>query len=337
MGMEVSHRRPKKEGAHHVFGSNHKIYQFLCVVCFAGLFTVFEIGSNQSVFSGRSGVETVKTKHQAIKRKDDRTMNNDTKEGGELPSSNNVSNNLEGVERERDVVVTPTKTPKESSSASLTEIQNRSTTTKSDGKKHGATASGLQGSRKNATSVYFRNKKEPKPTDSPIVSPTKSSNNGGADDSVKEGGDIDTAISADHQDAKTTTKTEIVPSKKNKTANAFEHDMEYSNTITDLFAVNSSYFDTEDTCVKAKEDFRDASKLFAIVTGLWHSGTTMLSELVMSAPGVYGGFECGILCEKKPADFVKAKCMRDYASTALSFSTSRINTAFSSTRHHNTS
>ena len=45
------------------------------------------------------------------------------------------------------------------------------------------------------------------------------------------------------------------------------------------------------------------SPLFAIVTGLEHSGTTVLSRLIMNAPGVFGGFECGLLLAATPAAF----------------------------------
>ena len=43
--------------------------------------------------------------------------------------------------------------------------------------------------------------------------------------------------------------------------------------------------------------------LSAIVTGLENSGTTVLSELLMSAPKHFGGFECGLLLACTPKDF----------------------------------
>lgn len=61
-------------------------------------------------------------------------------------------------------------------------------------------------------------------------------------------------------------------------------------------------------CAEAEVDFRDASKLFVIVAGMEHSGTTMLSQLIMSAPNLYGGFECGILMSPdNPAGFEKVE------------------------------
>ena len=92
----------------------------------------------------------------------------------------------------------------------------------------------------------------------------------------------------------------------------FKHSIEYSNHITDLFAVNSDQDENIETCEVAKTNFREASNVFAIVTGIEHSGTTMLSELIMSAPGVFGGFECGILDKEKPADFINAEPFYDW-------------------------
>jgi hypothetical protein len=54
-----------------------------------------------------------------------------------------------------------------------------------------------------------------------------------------------------------------------------------------------------DICLEAKTNFREASKLSVIVTGFEHSGTTMLAQLIKSAPGLFGGFECGILMHEK--------------------------------------
>jgi len=56
------------------------------------------------------------------------------------------------------------------------------------------------------------------------------------------------------------------------------------------------------------QNFRKISGLFAIVTGWEHSGTTIVSELIMNAPTLYGGVECGMLCAKEPADFLKNHC-----------------------------
>jgi hypothetical protein len=47
-------------------------------------------------------------------------------------------------------------------------------------------------------------------------------------------------------------------------------------------------------CEEAKINFREASKLGVIVTGHEHTGTTMLAQLIKSAPGLFGGFEGGV-------------------------------------------
>jgi hypothetical protein len=49
-----------------------------------------------------------------------------------------------------------------------------------------------------------------------------------------------------------------------------------------------------DICEEAKYNFREASKLGVIITGYEHSGTTMVAQLIKSAPGLFGGFECGL-------------------------------------------
>ena len=58
-----------------------------------------------------------------------------------------------------------------------------------------------------------------------------------------------------------------------------------------------------DICSTAGNDFRQASGVFAIVTGLENSGTSVLSEFLMSVSHLYGGFECGLLLAKKPRQF----------------------------------
>jgi len=45
------------------------------------------------------------------------------------------------------------------------------------------------------------------------------------------------------------------------------------------------------------------NKLRVIVTGMEHTGTTILSELIMSAPGFMGPFETGFLLAETPSDF----------------------------------
>lgn len=47
--------------------------------------------------------------------------------------------------------------------------------------------------------------------------------------------------------------------------------------------------------------------LVGIVTGLEHSGTTYLADLIKSHPQINGGFECGVLLGDNPADFPSVK------------------------------
>ena len=98
--------------------------------------------------------------------------------------------------------------------------------------------------------------------------------------------------------AKSQSRRDVLPSEESMT--------EYSNEP--IFEQRK----TEDICTIAARDFRKASNLFAIVTGFQHSGTTILSELIMSAPGVFGGFECGILDKEKPSDFINAEPFYDW-------------------------
>ena len=44
-----------------------------------------------------------------------------------------------------------------------------------------------------------------------------------------------------------------------------------------------------------------------IVTGLAHGGTTVTSELIMTAPGLLGPFETGFLLANRPAAFINTK------------------------------
>ena len=44
-----------------------------------------------------------------------------------------------------------------------------------------------------------------------------------------------------------------------------------------------------------------------IVTGLAHGGTTVTSELIMTAPGLLGPFETGFLLPQRPAAFINTK------------------------------
>lgn len=74
--------------------------------------------------------------------------------------------------------------------------------------------------------------------------------------------------------------------------------------VKDLSDSLPNYEDsTKDICAEATKDFREASKLSVIVTGFEHSGTTMLAQLIKSSPGLFGGFECGILNRVKSPIF----------------------------------
>ena len=59
----------------------------------------------------------------------------------------------------------------------------------------------------------------------------------------------------------------------------------------------------KNVCSAAQKDFRSASGVFAIITGMERSGTTIVSALIMSAPNLYGGFECGLLEASEPSEF----------------------------------
>jgi len=49
------------------------------------------------------------------------------------------------------------------------------------------------------------------------------------------------------------------------------------------------------------QDYR--MPLIGIVTGLEHSGTTWLADLIRGHPEISGGFECGVLLANSPAEF----------------------------------
>jgi len=59
----------------------------------------------------------------------------------------------------------------------------------------------------------------------------------------------------------------------------------------------------DDICKAAEINFRSASGVFAIITGLEHSGTTITSSLIMSAPNLFGVFECSLLKADTPSKF----------------------------------
>ena len=67
------------------------------------------------------------------------------------------------------------------------------------------------------------------------------------------------------------------------------------------------------TCALAQTDFSKAAGLYCLVTGMEHSGTTLVSELIMSAPRVFGAFEGGFLLDQSPAKFYKRKTMYQWA------------------------
>lgn len=94
------------------------------------------------------------------------------------------------------------------------------------------------------------------------------------------------------------------------------YEKQYLGHFADVKPIKSlslrSLSDTIDVCEVAKTDFRKASKLFAIVTGMMHSGTSILSQLLMSAPDVYGAAECGLLEAKTPSDFVNIDPFYDW-------------------------
>mmetsp|Transcript_21470 Transcript_21470/g.61326 ORF Transcript_21470/g.61326 Transcript_21470/m.61326 type:complete len:381 (-) Transcript_21470:4285-5427(-) len=58
-----------------------------------------------------------------------------------------------------------------------------------------------------------------------------------------------------------------------------------------------------DVCELSKTNFTAASGLLCIVTGMEHSGTTIMIQLIMSDPHVFGGLECGMLEKSQPAEF----------------------------------
>ena len=63
-------------------------------------------------------------------------------------------------------------------------------------------------------------------------------------------------------------------------------------------------------CASSPSASRSASilrSLGVIVTGFEHSGTTVLSQLVMSAPRHFGGFECGLLLACTPREFANVE------------------------------
>jgi len=90
------------------------------------------------------------------------------------------------------------------------------------------------------------------------------------------------------------------------------------NNNHQLKTPNIRSFTDNNVCSMAKQNFRKASGLFGIVTGTQHSGTTIVSQLIMSAPNVYGGEECGVLLAPKPSDFNKVKPYYDWTTRSTS-------------------
>ena len=70
---------------------------------------------------------------------------------------------------------------------------------------------------------------------------------------------------------------------------------------------------TANVCVDKKsndnktDDFRKQSGLFVIIAGIEHTGTTMISSLLMNAPNLYSAFECGFLLADSPQEFQPPK------------------------------
>ena len=58
---------------------------------------------------------------------------------------------------------------------------------------------------------------------------------------------------------------------------------------------------------KSLETSERAGPPVIIVTGLAHGGTTVTSELIMTAPGLLGPFETGFLLANRPAAFINTK------------------------------
>jgi hypothetical protein len=60
------------------------------------------------------------------------------------------------------------------------------------------------------------------------------------------------------------------------------------------------------------ETFRRQSRLRCLVTGMQHSGTTILSRLIMNAPEVMGAFEGGVLLAPVPSELPQVKPFWDW-------------------------
>ena len=69
-----------------------------------------------------------------------------------------------------------------------------------------------------------------------------------------------------------------------------------------------------DADCEAKWSSNLTSPLVGIVTGLEHSGTTIMSWQIKNMPGVWSGFELGFLNATKPAEFAGSKFARMMAS-----------------------
>jgi len=75
--------------------------------------------------------------------------------------------------------------------------------------------------------------------------------------------------------------------------------------------------DADDPCEQRGGDFRTRSGVFCIVTGCENSGTTILSDLVQSAPNLYSGFECGVLLADAPRDFPNVQPFYDWIASPV--------------------
>ena len=76
----------------------------------------------------------------------------------------------------------------------------------------------------------------------------------------------------------------------------------YCSTMLAVFAAAGSH---ADVCAQRWSD-REISPVIGIVTGLPHSGTTVMAWQIKNMPGVWSGFECGFLEGETPADFKQA-------------------------------
>jgi hypothetical protein len=78
----------------------------------------------------------------------------------------------------------------------------------------------------------------------------------------------------------------------------WEHNVHHNRSLNPPPDIPDSH-----VCDLAQHSFTKASGLHSIVTGLEHSGTTIMLQLIASAPEVFGGLECGVLLSPEPSRF----------------------------------